>query len=95
MEASTLTSQYWLSLSSARTSPNACVLDILRCKAKAHLELNVAKDVRDKKNVFLLLLMYLEKPKNNVGLLLKGRGTLVTEDAEKAVSEQPLCISLH
>lgn len=55
----------------------------------------ISKDIRDKKNVFLLLLMYLEKAKNNVGLLLKGRGTLVTEDAEKAVSEHLLCIGLH
>lgn len=39
--------------------------------------------------------MYLEKPKNNVGLFLKGRGTLVTEDAQRAVSEHLLCISLH
>lgn len=65
------------------------------CEAKAHLELNLAKDVRENKNVFLLLLMYLEKSNNNVGLLLKGRGTLVTEDAEKAVSETLLSISLH
>lgn len=65
------------------------------CEAKAHLELNLAKDVRENKNVFLLLLMYLEKSNNNVGLLLKGRGTLVTEDAEKAVSEPLLSISLH
>lgn len=65
------------------------------CEAKAHLELNLAKDVRENKNVFLLLLMYLEKSNNNVGLLLKGRGTLVTKDAEKAVSEPLLSISLH
>lgn len=65
------------------------------CEAKAHLELNLAKDVRENKNVFLLLLMYLEKSNDNVGLLLKGRGTLVTKDAEKAVSEPLLSISLH
>jgi len=52
-------------------------------KAKAHLELKLARDVKKKKGFFNYISSK-RKSRDNVGLLLNELGVLVTEDAEKA-----------
>jgi len=52
-------------------------------KAKAHLELNVARDVKNNKKGFIYISSK-RKTRDNVGPLLNEEGVLVTEDAEKA-----------
>jgi len=52
-------------------------------KAKVHLELNLARDVKDKKSFFNYSSSK-RKTRNNVGPLLNEVGVLVTEDAGKA-----------
>jgi len=53
-------------------------------KAKAHLELNLARDVKNNKKSFFNYISRKRKARDNVGLLLNEAGVLVTEDAEKA-----------
>lgn len=53
-------------------------------KAKAPLELNLAKDIKKNKKGFFKYMNNKRKAKDNVGLLPNGRDTLVTENAEKA-----------
>jgi len=53
-------------------------------KAKAHLELNLARDVKDNKKGFFNYISSKRKTRDNVGPLLNEAGVLVTEDAEKA-----------
>ncbi|KGL82736.1 hypothetical protein N309_03795, partial [Tinamus guttatus] len=53
-------------------------------KARAHLELELAKDVRGNRNGFYKYISSKRKTRENVGSLLNGEGALVTEDAEKA-----------
>jgi len=53
-------------------------------KAKVHLELNLARDVKDKKKGFFNYISSKQKTSQNVGLLLNEVGALVMEDAEKA-----------
>jgi len=53
-------------------------------KAKAHLELNLARDVKDNKKGFFKYISSKWKTRDNVGSLLNEMGALVTEDAEKA-----------
>ncbi|GAB0209109.1 mitochondrial enolase superfamily member 1 [Grus japonensis] len=53
-------------------------------KAKAHLELNVARDVKDKKKGFFKYISSKRTTRENVGLLLNEVGALVMEDTEKA-----------
>lgn len=53
-------------------------------KDEVHLELNLAKDVNDSKKGFFKYTNTKRKTKGNVGPLLNGAATLVTEDAEKA-----------
>jgi len=53
-------------------------------KAKAHLELNLARDVKDNKKGFFNYISSKRKARDNVGPLLNEVGVLVTEDAEKA-----------
>ncbi|RMB93973.1 hypothetical protein DUI87_29559 [Hirundo rustica rustica] len=53
-------------------------------KAKAHLELSLAKDIKDKKKSFYEYISSKRKIKENVGPLLNPMGVLVTEDTEKA-----------
>ncbi|PKU38533.1 rna-directed dna polymerase from mobile element jockey- hypothetical protein [Limosa lapponica baueri] len=53
-------------------------------KAKARLELNLARDVEDNKKGFLKYISSKRKTRENVGLLLNEVGVLVMEDAEKA-----------
>jgi len=53
-------------------------------KAKAHLELKLARDVKDNKKSFFKYISSKRKTRDNVGLLLNEAGALVTEDAEKA-----------
>ncbi|GAB0204878.1 mitochondrial enolase superfamily member 1 [Grus japonensis] len=52
-------------------------------KAKAHLELNLARDVKDNKKGFFKSISSKRKTRENVGLLLNEVGALVTEDTEK------------
>ena len=52
-------------------------------KAKAHLELKLARDVKNKKGFFNSISSK-RKARDNVGPLLDEAGVLVTEDAEKA-----------
>ncbi|GAB0207699.1 mitochondrial enolase superfamily member 1 [Grus japonensis] len=53
-------------------------------KAKAHLELNLARDVKDNKKGFFKYISSKRKTRENVGPLLNEVGALVTEDTEKA-----------
>jgi len=53
-------------------------------KAKAHLELNLARDVEDNKKGFFKYISSKRKTRENVGPLLDEMGALVTEEAEKA-----------
>ncbi|GAB0177485.1 mitochondrial enolase superfamily member 1 [Grus japonensis] len=54
-----------------------------RRKAKAHLELKLARDVKDNKKGFFKYISSKRKPRGNVCLLLNEVGALVTEDTEK------------
>jgi len=54
-------------------------------KAEAHLELNLASDVKDNKKGFFKYISSKWKTRENVDLLLNQVGALVTEDKEKAV----------
>ena len=53
-------------------------------KAEAHLELNLARDVKDNKKGFFKYISSNQKTRENVGPLLNKMGALVTEDTEKA-----------
>ena len=53
-------------------------------KAKVHLELNLARDVKDKKKGFFNYISSKQKTSQNVGLLLNEVGALVMKDAGKA-----------
>ena len=53
-------------------------------KAKAHLELKLARDVKNDKKGFFNYISSKRKARDNVGPLLNEVGVLVTEDAEKA-----------
>ena len=53
-------------------------------KAKAHLELKLARDVKNNKKSFFNYMSSKQKTEDNVELLLNEAGVLVTEDAEKA-----------
>jgi len=53
-------------------------------KAKIHLELNLARDVKNNKKGFLNYISSKGKTGDNVGPLLNKVGALVTEDTEKA-----------
>ncbi|GAB0204029.1 mitochondrial enolase superfamily member 1 [Grus japonensis] len=52
-------------------------------KAKAHLELNLARDVKDNKKGFFKYISNKMKTRENVGLLLNEMDALVMEDTEK------------
>jgi len=52
-------------------------------KAKVHLELNLARDVKDNKKGFFKYISRKWKTRENVGLLLNEVSALVTEDTEK------------
>lgn len=51
---------------------------------KAHLELNLARDIKDKKKSFFKHVSSKRKASENMGLLLNGVGALVLTDIEKA-----------
>ncbi|CAM4581387.1 unnamed protein product [Caretta caretta] len=53
-------------------------------KAKSHLELQLARDVKSNKKVFFRYVSNKKKVKESVGPLLNEGGNLVTEDVEKA-----------
>ena len=53
-------------------------------KAKAHLELDLARNVKNNKKGFFNYIRSKKKARDNVGSLLNEAGALVTEDAEKA-----------
>jgi len=53
-------------------------------KAKAHLELKLARDVKDNKKSFFKYISSKQKTRDNVGPLLNKVCVLVMEDAEKA-----------
>jgi len=53
-------------------------------KAKAHLELKLARDVKNNKKGFFNYINSKRKARDNVGPLLNEADVLVTEDAEKA-----------
>jgi len=53
-------------------------------KTKAHLELNLARDVKNNKKGFFNYISSKRKARDNVGPLLNEVGALVMEDAEKA-----------
>ena len=52
-------------------------------KAKAHLELQLASDVKNNKKGFFNYISSKRKARDNVGPLLNEVGVLVTQDAEK------------
>ena len=53
-------------------------------EAKAHLELKLARDVKNNKKGFFNYISSKRKARDNVGPLLNEAGVLVTEDTEKA-----------
>ena len=53
-------------------------------KAKAHLELNLVKDVKDNKQGFSKYISSKQKTRESAGPLLNEVGVLVMEDTEKA-----------
>ncbi|GAB0202599.1 mitochondrial enolase superfamily member 1 [Grus japonensis] len=53
-------------------------------KGKAHMELKLARDVKDNKKGFFKYISSKRKTRENVGPLLNEVGALVTEDTEKA-----------
>jgi len=53
-------------------------------RAKAHMDLNLARDVKDNKKGFFKYISSNQKTRENVGPLLNKMGALVTEDTEKA-----------
>jgi len=64
-----------------------CGQSMQRCneeKAKAYLELQLARDVRNNKKGFFNYISSKRTTRNNVGPLLNEVGVLVMEDAEKA-----------
>jgi len=63
-------------------------------KAKAHLELNLARDVKNNKKGFFNYINSKRKARDNVGPLLNEAGVLVKEDAGRA-TECLLCFSLQ
>jgi len=52
-------------------------------KAKVHLELNLARDVKDNKKGFFKYIGSKRKTRDNVGPLLNEVGVLVTEHTKK------------
>jgi len=54
-------------------------------KAKAHPELNLARNVKDNKKGFLKYISSKQKSRENVGPLLNEVGSMVTEDTKKVV----------
>ena len=68
--------------------------DVAR-KAKAHLELNLAKVIEDNKKGFLKYISSKKKSRENVGPLLNEGGVLVTGDAKKMETEHLLCFCLQ
>jgi len=65
-----------------RSAVRAC-RDATR-KAKAHLELKLARDVKNNRKGFFKYISSKRKARDNVGPLLNEAGVLVMEDAEKA-----------
>ncbi|GAB0190938.1 mitochondrial enolase superfamily member 1 [Grus japonensis] len=63
-------------------------------KAKAHLELNLARDVKDKKKGFFKYISSKRKTRENAGPLLNDVGALVTENTEKTVLLNVFCASV-
>lgn len=59
-------------------------LNIITKEARAQLELNLAKDIKDNKKDVCKYINNKRKRKDNMGLLLSEGGILVTEDIEKA-----------
>jgi len=53
-------------------------------KAKAHLQFNLSRDVKDNKKGFFKYISSKWKTRDNVGLLLNEVGVLVMGDTEKA-----------
>ena len=65
-------------------------------KAKAWLELKLARDVKDNKKGFYKYVNSKRKTRENVGPLLNEAGALVTEDTEKAeLLNAIFCFSLY
>ena len=65
-----------------RSVVRAC-RDVMR-KAKAHLEMKLAKEIKDNMEFFFKYVKSKRKTRDNVGPLLNEGGVLVTGDAEKA-----------
>jgi len=63
-------------------------------KAKAHLELKVAKHVKDNKKGFFKYISHKWKTRENMGPLLNEVGALVMEDTEKAELLNPCFVSV-
>ena len=64
-------------------------------KANAHLELNIAKEVKDNRKGFFKHVNSKRKTRENADPLLNEVGALVTEDTKKADTECFLCFSLY
>jgi len=52
-------------------------------KAKAHLELNLARDIKDNEKGFFEYISSKQMTRENVGPLMNEVGAMVTEDKEK------------
>lgn len=56
-------------------------------KAKAHLVLNLVREIKDKKKDFFKYVSSKRKTRENVGPLLNETDAALTEDTEQAVTE--------
>lgn len=64
-------------------------------KAKAHLELNLAKVVKDNKKGFFKLINSKIISRENIGPLLNGKGTIATQIVERLRCCTPSFFNLH
>lgn len=64
-------------------------------KAKAHLVLNLVREIKDKKKDFFKYVSSKRKTRENVGPLLNETDAALTEDTEQAVTECFFCCSLY
>ena len=64
-------------------------------KAKAQLELNLARDAKNNKKGFYRYVSRKKMVKQSVRLLMRQTGKLVTADEEKAEVLNKFCLSLH
>lgn len=78
-----------------RRTPGTSSCRDTRRKAKAHLELSLARDIKAKKKGFCNFIISERKVQENAGPLLNQMGVLVMEDSEKVKSLKAFLACLH